>query len=108
LAQRIYHIASGYADGNDAHSLRHDPVFKLGGERRPLDATQDFASAPTCSRLEHSVARKDVYRLTTAWVDQFIASYAEPPAAIVRDLDHSDEPTPGQQELAFSNHHYKS
>ena len=29
LAQRIYQIASGYADGNDAHSLRRDPLFKL-------------------------------------------------------------------------------
>src|SRR4029450_3072545 len=89
LAQRIYQIASGYADGNDANSLRHDPVFKLGVERLPLDATQDLASAPTFSRLEHSVDRKDVYRLSTALVDQFIASYAEPPAAIVLDLDHS-------------------
>lgn len=41
LAQRIYQIASGYADGNDANSLRHDPVFKLGVDRLPLDATQD-------------------------------------------------------------------
>ena len=41
LAQRIYQIASAYADGNDANSLRHDPVFKLGLERLPLDATQD-------------------------------------------------------------------
>jgi hypothetical protein len=41
LAQRIYQIASGYPDGNDANSLRHDPVFKLGIERLPLDTTQD-------------------------------------------------------------------
>jgi DDE family transposase len=108
LAQRIYQIASGYADGNDANSLRHDPVFKLGVERLPLEATQDLASAPTFSRLEHSVDRKDVYRLSTALVDQFIASYAEPPAAIVLDLDHSDDPTHGQQEFAFYNHYYKS
>src|SRR6266516_6337188 len=108
LAQRIYQIASGYADGNDANSLRHDPGFKRGVERLPLDATQDLASAPTFSRLEHSVDRKDVYRLTTALVDQFMASYAEPPAAIVLDLDHSDDPTHGQQEFAFYNHHYKS
>ena len=108
LAQRIYQIASGYPDGNDANSLRHDPVFKLGIERLPLDTTQDLASAPTFSRLEHSVDRKDVYRLTTALVDQFIASYAEPPAAIVLDLDHSDDPTHGQQEFTFYNHYYKS
>jgi len=108
LAQRIYQMASGYADGNDANSLRHDPVFKLGVERLPLDAAQDVASAPTCSRLEHRVDRKDLYRLTTALVDQCIASDAEPPAAIVLDLDHSDDPTHGQQEFAFYNHYYRS
>jgi len=108
FAQRIYQIASGYADGHDANSLRHDPVFKLSMERPPLDPAQDLASAPTLSRLEHSVDRKDLYRLTHALVDHFIASYPEPPAAIVLDLDHSDDQTHGQQEFAFSNHHYRS
>jgi hypothetical protein len=108
LAQRIYQIASGYADGNDANSLRRDPLFKLGIERSPLDAEQDLASAPTFSRLEHQIDRKDLYRLTTALADHFIASYSEPPAAIVLDLDHSDDPTHGQQEFAFYNHHYRN
>jgi hypothetical protein len=83
-------------------------MFKLGVERLPVEATQDLASAPTFSRLEHQVDRKDLYRLTTAFVDHFIASYTEPPAAIVLDLDHSDDRTHGQQEFAFYNHHYKS
>ena len=52
--------------------------------------------------------RKDLYRLTRALVDHFIASYAEPPAAIVLDIDHSDDPTYGQQEFAFYNHHYQN
>ena len=108
FAQRIYQIASGYADGNDANSLRHDPMLKLSVERRPLDPTQDLASAPTFSRLEHSVTRTDLYRLTQAFVDQFIASYPDPPAAIVLDLDHAEDPTHGQQELTFYNHHYQS
>ena len=108
FAQRIYQIASGYADGNDANSLRHDPMFKLSVERVPLDPTQDLASAPTFSRLEHSVPRPDLYRLTKAFVDQFLASYPEPPAAIVLDIDHSADPTHGQQEFAFYNHHYQS
>ena len=108
LAQRIYQIASGYADGNDANSLRHDPLFKLSVERPPLEPAQDLASAPTFSRLEHSVDRKDLYRLTRGLVDHFIASYPEPPAAIVLDLDHSDDPTHGQQEFAFYNNYYKN
>ena len=41
LAQRIYQLASGYADANDANHLRRDPVCKLGLERRPLEAEAD-------------------------------------------------------------------
>jgi hypothetical protein len=108
LAQRMYQIASGYADANDANSLRHDPLFKLGLERCPLDPGHDLASAPTFSRLEHQVDRKDLYRLSRALVDHFIASYTEPPAAIVLALDHSDDPTHGQQEFAFYNHHCRN
>src|SRR5256885_17055857 len=88
LAQRIYQIASGYADGNDANSLRHDPGFKLGVERRPLDPEYDLASAPTFSRLEHQVARKDLSRLTTPLGDPFIATYPAPPPAFAV-LPHS-------------------
>ena len=108
LAQRIYQIASGYADGNDANSLRRDPLFKLGVERPPLAPEQDLASAPTFSRLAHRVDRKDLYRLTRALGAHFVASYPEPPAAIVLDLDHTDDPTHGQQEFAFYNHYYKN
>jgi Transposase DDE domain group 1 len=108
FAQRIYHIASGYADGNDANSLRYDPMFKMSVERAPLDPAQDLASAPTFSRLEHQVTRGDLYRLTQAFVDHFIASYPQPPAAIVLDLDHTEDPTHGQQEFTFYNHHYQS
>ena len=108
LAQRIYQIALGYADGNDANSLRHDPLLKLSVERLPLEPEQDLASAPTFARLEHSVDRKDRYRLPQALVDHFIARDPEPPPAIVLDLDHSDDPTHGQQEFAFYNHYYKS
>ena len=108
LAQRVYQLACGYADANDANSLRRDPLFKLGLERLPLATDQDLASAPTFSRLEHSVDRKDLYRLTLALVDHFLASYAAPPAAIVLDLDHTDDPTHGQQEFTFYNHYYQS
>src|SRR5262249_11703639 len=103
--QRIYQLACGYADGNDAHSWRRDPMCKLGVERLPLEPEHALASAPTWSRLEHRVDRKDLYRLTQAFVAHCIASDPEPPAAIVLALDHSDEPTYGQQEFAFYNHY---
>jgi hypothetical protein len=108
FAQRISQIASGDADGNDANHLRHAPLLTLSVERVPRDPTQALASAPTFSRLEHSGTRTDLYRLTQACVDHFMASAPAPPAAIVLDLDHSQDPTHGQQAFAFYNHHYRS
>lgn len=108
LRQRIFQTACGYADGNDANSLRHDPAFKLASERAPLDRGNALASGPTFSRLENGCSRKDIYRLARAFVDAFIASYASPPTVIVLDMDHSEDRTHGQQELAFYNHHYGS
>ena len=58
LAQRIYQMASGYADANDANHLRRDPVCKLGVERHPLAPEHDLASAPPFSRLEPQGDRK--------------------------------------------------
>src|SRR5260370_31582336 len=66
LAQRISQIASGYADGNDANSLRRDPLFKLGVERPPLAPEQDLASAPTLSRLDQRADPNVIYRLVAA------------------------------------------
>ena len=108
LAQRIYQIACGYEDGNDANTLRTDALFKLGVDCKPLDAASDLASAPTFSRLENAATPRDLYRMARAFVDQFIASYAKPPAVIVLDMDHSEDATHGQQELAFYNHHYRN
>lgn len=46
--------------------------------------------------------------MAQAFVDQFIGSYATPPAVIVVDLDHSEDAAHGQQEQIFYNHHYGS
>jgi len=35
LTQRVFQIASGYEDGNDANTLRGDPLFKLAADRAP-------------------------------------------------------------------------
>lgn len=111
LKQRIYQIACGYEDGNDCNALRHDPVFRLGVGRKPFDADDAaaaLASGSTISRFEHAVSRKDIYRVSEALVEQFIAGYATPPEALVLDLDHAEDAVYGQQEFAFYHHHYRS
>jgi len=108
LTQRIFQIASGYEDGNDSQTLRHDPMFRLGAGRTPFDATDALASGATFSRLEHAASTRDIYRASQALVEQFIAGFATPPTALVLDMDHSEDAVYGQQPLAFYNAHYRS
>jgi Transposase DDE domain group 1 len=54
LRQRIYQIAAGYEDANDATSLRADPALKVAVGRCPT-SDADLASQPTLSRLEKVV-----------------------------------------------------
>lgn len=107
LAQRIYQIGCGYEDGNDANTLRHDPMFRLGVERLPFGDKSALASAATISRFEHAVRIREIYCLSEALVEQFVVSYATPPKTMILDLDHSEDPAHGQQPLAFYNHHYR-
>ena len=106
LSQRLFQIASGYEDGNDANTLRRDPLFKLAAGRAPLDAGNLLACGATFSRLEGALRRSDIYRMARALVEQFIAGYECAPATITLDLDHTDDATYGQQALSFYNHHY--
>ena len=106
LTQRVFQIASGYEDGNDANTLRRDPLFKLAAGRAPLNADNALACGATVSRLEGALRRRDIYRMAHALVLQFIAGYESPPATLTLDLDHTDDATYGQQALSFYNHHY--
>ena len=44
-------MLADYEDANDHQTLRHDPMFKLIGQRSIHDAP--LASQPTLSRLEN-------------------------------------------------------
>lgn len=106
LTQRIFQIACGYEDGNDANTLRNDPMFKLAAERVPLATDNLLACGATQSRMENALRRSDLYRMAEALVLQFIAGYHSAPTSITLDLDHTADTTHGQQELSFYNHHY--
>ncbi len=103
--QRVLHIAAGYADANDATTLRHDPIFKLLLDRLP-ETGPPVASQPTLSRFENRVSRTELYRMAWVFVDQFIASYARPPKLIVLDFDDTEDPVHGEQEQARYDGYY--
>ena len=62
LRQRIYGIALGYPDANDAQGLAEDPIHKLLLERDPVEG-EPLASQPTISRFENAVGRVGLYRM---------------------------------------------
>ena len=105
LKQRVFQIAAGYEDANDANTLRHDPIFKVLLGRLP-ESGAPLASQPTISRFENRVSRTELYRLARVLVDQFITSYERSPKLIVLDFDDTEDPAHGQQEQVRYDGHY--
>ncbi len=121
LSQRVYQILAGYPDGNDAQSLRTDPLFQTVVDVAP-DAERTLASGSTLNRfhyaytrrqaelppeerpvlLEQQTARNERLRVFNDYlVALFIRTRPQPPASVIIDLDATDDPTHGQQVLSF-------
>lgn len=99
VQQRLYQIACGYEDQNDATTLRHDPVLKQVCGRLPISGAP-LASQPTLSRLENAVDARACYRLAVALVELYLRERerAGVPTRILLDLDGTDDPVHGEQE----------
>ncbi len=108
LRQRIYQIAGGYEDQNDADALRTDPLLKLVCGRRP-EGDPDLASQPTLSRLENAFSATDCYRLAVAFGEVYLRERERggTPRRIVLDLDGTDDPTHGEQEASAYHGYYR-
>jgi len=105
LAQRIFAIALGYEDLNDHDELRRDPLLSVLADKPPKP-DEPLASSPTLCRLENRADRKALARMSAVLVEQFIASFDEPPSELVLDFDPSDLPVHGQQERRFFHGFY--
>ena len=111
LAQRVFSIACGYPDANDSARLSSDPIHKLLLDRDPVEG-QDLASQPTLSRFENGVGVKELYRMGEALARSVIRRHAKRlrrrAYRVTLDLDPTDDPTHGAQQLSFFNGHYDS
>ena len=105
MAQRTFQIACGYEDADDSDSLRHDPVLKMACGRTPLSG-EALGSQPTMSRLENTISRTTLYRMGMAFVDNFLDSYRRAPDKIIVDVDDTDDPTHGAQQMSLFNAYY--
>ena len=101
---RMLMIAAGYDDGNDADSLRTDPLFKLAMERLPEDAA--LCSQSTVSRAENLPDRHALLRMGQAMVEHYCQSFRQVPRRIVLDIDDTFDAMHGGQQLRLFNAHY--
>lgn len=99
VQQRVFGIACGYEDQNDADTLRSDPLLKLVCGRLP-ESGADLASQPTLSRLENAVDRHACTQVAHALLAVYLQAREQDgiPSHILLDIDSTDDPTHGQQE----------
>ena len=108
--QRMFGIACGYADGNDAARIADDPVFKLLTGRDPVTGLA-LASQPTLSRFENAVSSAELLRMSETLAESVIQRHRRRKRKVRRitiDLDPTDDATHGGQQLSFFNWLYDS
>ena len=106
VKQRIFSIALGYEDNNDAETLRSDSAFKTTSGKLP-ETSEDLASPPTLCRFENNVSSKDLRRLADWLFELYVLAHPGPRDVIVIDIDATDDPTHGQQQLSFFHGYYE-
>jgi hypothetical protein len=109
FAQRVFSIGCGYADANDSARLASDPMHKMLLGRDPITGL-DMASQPTLSRFENAVGPRQLYNMGAALAESVIERHAQRlqhhARLVTIDLDPTDDPTHGAQQLSFFNSHY--
>jgi len=96
-------LALGYEDLNDHNELRTDPAMQTAVEQlAPL------ASSATLCRLENTAAKELAFDMHELLVEQFIASFSNPPKELLLDFDPTDDPTYGEQVNRHYHGYYKN
>ncbi len=108
IRQRVFQIVAGYEDCNDADTLRSDPMLKTVCDQLP-ESDPDLATQATFSRLENSVSKKDLMRLSRGFLQRYVRSLKKRrPDPVILDLDSTDDHTHGQQEFSFYHGYYRN
>lgn len=110
LRQRLFGILADYEDCNDHDALRDDPIFKLLAGKLPAD--DPLASQPTLSRFENAVTIPTLWKLLDFLVETGIERLHEHhggnlPDSLILDIDPTDDPTHGHQQLSFFHGYYE-
>jgi hypothetical protein len=102
LRQRVFQICLGYEDCNDADRLRHDPVWQLASG----SPQQALSSQPTLCRFENGVSGRELNRLWRRFEQDYVDALDPASECVVLDIDGTDDPTHGAQQLSFFHGFY--
>jgi len=105
LRARVFGIALGYEDCNDFDRLGSDPGFKVACDRLPATG-DDLASQPTLSRFENARTPTELVRLGETLLTTAVDQLPRDTWRVVIDVDPTDDPCHGEQQLAFFNGFY--
>lgn len=127
LRQQVFQILAGYPDGNDAQLLRDDPLFKTIVGIDPRLEDQPLASGSTINRFQHAFTRREAQKpreerdvifevrraqiervnaINDFLIDVFVRTRSKPMDQVIIDLDPTDDPAHGQQQLTFWHGYY--
>ena len=127
ITQQVSQILAGDPDGNDAQRLRDDPLFKTIVGIDPREELS-LASGSTINRFQHAFTRREaekpieerdvIFEVRNAQierikamneflVDVFVRTRQQQPPSLIIDLDPTDDPTHGQQQLSLFHGDYK-
>jgi hypothetical protein len=121
LVQQVYQLLGGYFDANDADVLRDDPLFQTLADASP-SPEQPLASGSTMSRFKYAYTRRQrqlpveertieqecqkakcqrIQAINQFLVETYIKTRRTKPKRVVIDVDASDDPVHGHQQLTF-------
>ena len=103
--QRVYQIAAGYEDCNDADYLRIDPVLRLAiGKGHKLGASQSMLSRLENEVLGNEAGLKALDGALQRSTDALLGKQGK--RRLIVDVDSTEDPTHGCQENAAYNGHF--
>jgi hypothetical protein len=110
LRQRIYSIAAGYEDCNDASRLNSDAMHLLSAGYLP-DSGHRLSSQSSLSRFENSLDDVSINSLQELLVHTWIRKLKQKwkrPKRIRLSMDVTCDPVHGYQQLTFYNGYYET
>ncbi|MBM4293534.1 MAG: IS1380 family transposase [Deltaproteobacteria bacterium] len=108
VRQRVYQIAAGYEDCNDADYLRIDPALRLAlGKDHQAGASQSMLSRLENDVLGNAVGLEALDAALTRSTDTLLKRKNK--KRLIIDLDSTEDPAHGKQEgVAYNGHFAKN